>query len=228
VITVLLADDQELVRTGFRLILEAEPDIRVVGEADDGRQAVERTERLAPDVVLMDIRMPILDGIAATRAIAARATATKVIMLTTFELDEFVYGALTAGASGFLLKDVKAAHLADAIRTVHDGDALLAPAITRRLISQFVASQPVSDRAVAQLDALTPREREVLVMIARGLSNHEIASALVVSEATVKSHIGRIFTKLDARDRAQAVITAYETGLVLPRQPKSSACARQP
>jgi DNA-binding NarL/FixJ family response regulator len=228
VITVLLADEQELVRTGFRLILEAEPDIRVVGEADDGRQAVERTERLAPDVVLMDIRMPILDGIAATRAIAARATATKVIMLTTFELDEFVYGALTAGASGFLLKDVKAAHLADAIRTVHDGDALLAPAITRRLISQFVASQPVSDRAVAQLDALTPREREVLVMIARGLSNHEIASALVVSEATVKSHIGRIFTKLDARDRAQAVITAYETGLVLPRQPKSSACARQP
>lgn len=148
---------------------------------------------------------------------------TKVIMLTPFDLDEFVYSALTAGASGFLLKDVKAANLAEAIRTVHHGDALLAPAITRRLISQFVASRPISDHAVAQLDRLTAREREVLVMIARGLSNQEIASALVVSEATVKTHVGRIFTKLGARDRAQAVITAYETGLVMPRQPEARA-----
>jgi len=215
-ISVLITDDQELVRTGFRLILDAEPDLQVVGEAADGRQALERAARLNPDVVLMDIRMPVLDGIAATREIVARCPATRVIILTTFDLDELVYGALGAGASGFLLKDVRAAHLADAIRTVHHGDALLAPPITRRLIARFVASQPAPDAADDRLARLTSREREVLTMIARGLANTEIARTLVVSEATVKTHVGRIFTKLGARDRAQAVIAAYETGLVAP------------
>jgi DNA-binding NarL/FixJ family response regulator len=178
---------------------------------------VDLVEQVAPDVVLMDIRMPVLDGIAATRAIVERRPAPKVLMLTTFDLDEFVYGALAAGASGFLLKDVKAAHLADAIRTVHQGDALLAPAITRRLIARFVAAQPAapSHRATS-LDSLTAREREVLVMIARGMSNTEIATTLVVSGATVKTHVGRVFAKLDVRDRAQAVIAAYESGLVVP------------
>ena len=217
-ISVLIADDQDLVRTGFRFILDAEPDLRVVGEAADGRQAVERTAQLKPDVVLMDIRMPVLDGIAATREILASPFAPKVIMLTTFDVDEFVYGALTAGASGFLLKDVKAAQLADAIRTVHEGDALLAPAITRRLIGHFVASRPTDERTPDRLTELTAREREVLLMIARGLANTEIAQALVVSEATVKTHVGRVFLKLGTRDRAQAVIAAYESGLVTPGQ----------
>jgi DNA-binding NarL/FixJ family response regulator len=171
---------------------------------------------LNPDVVLMDIRMPVLDGIAATRTILSRPGAPKVIMLTTFDVDELVYGALTAGASGFLLKDVKAAHLADAIRTVHQGDALLAPAITRRLIGHFIANRPRDTRPPDRLTGLTAREREVLVMIARGLANNEIAQALVVSEATVKTHVGRVFTKLGTRDRAQAVIAAYESGLVTP------------
>ena len=217
-ISVLIADDQDLVRTGFRFILDAEPDLRVVGEAADGRQAVERTAQLKPDVVLMDIRMPVLDGIAATRETLASPFAPKVIMLTTFDVDEFVYGALTAGASGFLLKDVKAAQLADAIRTVHEGDALLAPAITRRLIGHFVASRPTDERTPDRLTELTAREREVLLMIARGLANTEIAQALVVSEATVKTHVGRVFLKLGTRDRAQAVIAAYESGLVTPGQ----------
>ena len=213
-ISVLIADDQDLVRTGFGLILDGEPDLRVVGTAADGRQAVEQSLALAPDVVLMDIRMPVFDGIAATREVLQRCPATRVIILTTFDLDEFVYGALTAGASGFLLKDVKAAQLADAVRTVHHGDALLAPAVTRRLISRFVASTPATvGDALAEL---TAREREVLVMIARGLSNAEIAGALVVSEATVKTHVGRIFAKVGARDRTQAVIAAYEAGLVTP------------
>jgi DNA-binding NarL/FixJ family response regulator len=216
-ISVLIADDQELVRTGFRLILDTEPDLTVVGEAADGRRAVELASRITPDVVLMDIRMPVLDGIAATRAILQRAPTPKVIMLTTFDVDEFVYGALAAGASGFLLKDVKAAQLIDAIRTVHQGDALLAPSITRRLIARFVAGQPAPHQHHPDiLDRLTAREREVLVMIARGLSNSEIAAALVVSEATVKTHVGRVFAKLDVRDRAQAVIAAYETGLITP------------
>jgi DNA-binding NarL/FixJ family response regulator len=217
VIRVLIADDQDLVRTGFRLILDSEPDMAVIGEAADGQQAWELASRLPVDVVLMDVRMPVLDGIAATRAILQRTPTPKVIMLTTFDLDEFVYGALAAGASGFLLKDVKAAQLADAIRTVHAGDALLAPAITRRLIARFVAAQPaVQPGATTGLDNLTAREREVLVMIARGLSNGEIAATLVVSEATVKTHVGHVFAKLDVRDRAQAVIAAYESGLVAP------------
>jgi DNA-binding NarL/FixJ family response regulator len=217
VISVLIADDQELVRTGFRLILDSEPDLMVIGEAADGQQAVDLARRLTPDVVLMDIRMPVLDGIAATRAVLERVPVSKVIILTTFDVDDFVYGALAAGASGFLLKDVKAAQLADAIRTVHHGDALLAPAVTRRLIARFVAARPASRQHGAdRLLGLTAREREVFVMIARGLSNSEIAAALVVSEATVKTHVGRIFAKLDVRDRAQAVIVAYETGLVVP------------
>ena len=215
-ISVLIADDQDLVRTGFRLILDTESDLTVVGEAADGRQAIERADRLSPDVVLMDIRMPNLDGIAATRAILAHPPAPKILMLTTFDLDELVYSSLTAGASGFLLKDVKAAQLADAIRTVHHGDALLAPAITRRLIARFVALQPAAQPTADRLAELTAREREVLTMIGRGLSNPEIASALVVSEATIKTHVGRIFSKLGARDRAQAVIAAYETGLIRP------------
>ncbi|HEY7007996.1 MAG TPA: response regulator transcription factor [Jatrophihabitantaceae bacterium] len=218
-ISVLVVDDQELVRTGFRLILDAEPDLHVAGEAADGRHAIDQATRLRPDVVLMDVRMPLLDGIAATRAILAQPPAPKIIMLTTFDVDEFVYGALSTGASGFLLKDVKAAHLADAIRTVHQGDALLAPAITRRLIARFVATQPPTQRRPDQLASLTAREREVLLMIARGLSNTEIAATLVVSETTIKTHIGRIFAKLGIRDRAQAVIAAYETGLVTPATP---------
>ena len=218
-IRVLIADDQDLVRTGFRLILEGEADLSVVGEASDGRQAVELARSLAPDVVLMDIRMPVLDGIAALRELLSGSpvgTAPKVLMLTTFDLDEYVYAALAAGASGFLLKDVKAQHLVDAIHTVRRGEALLAPSVTRRLISRFVAQQPAPPTSSKLIDALTAREREVLVMMARGLSNAEIASAFVVSEATVKTHVGRIFAKLDVRDRAQAVIAAYENGLVSP------------
>jgi DNA-binding NarL/FixJ family response regulator len=216
-IRVLIADDQELVRTGFRLILEGEADLSVVGEAADGRRAVELARQLEPDVVLMDIRMPLLDGIGALRKLSNRPPVPKVLMLTTFDLDEYVYAALAAGASGFLLKDVKAQHLVDAIHTVHRGEALLAPSVTRRLISRFVAQQPAPVATRNLLTALTGREREVLTMIARGLSNAEIAAAFVVSEATVKTHVGRIFAKLDVRDRAQAVIAAYENGLVSPR-----------
>jgi DNA-binding NarL/FixJ family response regulator len=199
------------------MIIEGEADLTVVGEASDGVAAVEQIGRLRPDVVLMDVRMPRLDGIEATRRITADATSEspKVLILTTFDLDEYVYAALTAGASGFLLKDVKADQLAEAIRVVNAGDALLAPAVTRRLVARFAATAPTRSPAPA-IDALTAREREVLVMIARGLSNLEIATTLVVTEATVKSHIGRIFAKLQARDRAQAVIAAYESGLVTP------------
>ena len=209
----LLADDQELVRTGFRLILSAEPDLEVVGEAGDGAEAVEAARRLAPDVVLMDVRMPKMDGIEATRRLGRIAPQPpRVLMLTTFDLDEYVYDALRAGASGFLLKDAPAAQLVDAIRIVAAGDALLAPSITRRLIAEFVRRpQPADTPALAEL---TPRELEVLKLIAEGLSNTEIASRLVVSEATVKTHVGRILAKLDLRDRVQAVILAYETGLV--------------
>jgi DNA-binding NarL/FixJ family response regulator len=216
VIRVLIADDQELVRTGFRLILQREPDLEVVGEAADGAEAVARARRLAPDVVLMDIRMPVLDGIAATRELGTGQPPVRVIILTTFDLDEYVFAALTAGASGFLLKDVKAVALADAIRTVAAGDALLAPSVTRRLVERFVAHQPVLVTASAAVAGLTDREREVLVMIARGLSNPDIAAALFVSPATVKTHVSRIFAKLDVRDRAQAVIAAYNAGLVVP------------
>ena len=213
-IRVLIADDQDLVRTGFRLILAGEPDLQVVGEAGDGAAAVQLSARLNPDVVLMDIRMPVLDGIAATRRILATDPETRIVILTTFDLDEYVYEALTAGASGFLLKDVKASTLADAIRTVHGGDALLAPSVTKRLVERFVSQQPTVAVVPSAVATLTDREREVLLLIARGLSNTDIAHGLFLSHATIKSHISRIFTKLDVRDRAQAVIAAYNAGLV--------------
>jgi len=212
VIRVVIADDQELVRTGFRVILNAEPDIEVVGEAGDGRQAVEAV-RTRCDVVLMDIRMPNLDGIEATRRIATRADAPRVLILTTFDLDEYVYEALRAGASGFLLKDAGADELLHGVRVVAAGDALLSPSITRRLIEDYARRPPRRERPEALAD-LTPRELEVLRLIARGHSNAEIAAALVVGDATVKTHVARIFAKLGLHDRAQAVIAAYESGLV--------------
>lgn len=212
-IRVLIADDQHLVRTGFRLILGAEPDLVVVAESADGREAVASAAASRPDVVLMDVQMPLLDGIAATREIVALNPPPRVLILTTFDLDEHVYGALEAGASGFLLKDVKADVLADAIRTVHRGDALLAPSVTRRLVRSFVASRHRSRTAAAPIGQLTEREQDVLRAIGRGLSNAEIAAALFVSEATVKSHVRHVFAKLGLRDRAQAVIAAYEAGL---------------
>ncbi|WP_229070376.1 response regulator transcription factor [Actinoplanes sp. DH11] len=211
---VLIVDDQELIRTGFRLILTARG-VTVAGEAADGVEAVEAVRRLRPDVVLMDIRMPGMDGLEATRQILARDPGCRVLMLTTFDLDKYVYTALAIGASGFLLKDVTADHLAGAVRLVGTGDALLAPSITRRLVQRFAGSgdPPVVHR---DLTALTPREREVLTLLGRGLSNTELAAELVLSEATVKTHVARIFAKLDLRDRAQAVVLAYETGLVTP------------
>jgi DNA-binding NarL/FixJ family response regulator len=216
-IRILIADDQDLVRTGFRLILQSEPDLDVVGEAADGAETVRLAAQLQPDIVLMDIRMPVLDGIAATRAVLnGHPTTTRVVILTTFDLDEYVFAALAAGASGFLLKDVKAAALADAIWTVHAGEALLAPSVTKRLIERFIAQQPKVSAAPSKVGGLTDREREVLVMIARGLSNDAVAAALFLSPATVKTHISRIFAKLDVRDRAQAVIAAYNAGLVKP------------
>jgi DNA-binding NarL/FixJ family response regulator len=214
VISVLVVDDQELVRTGFRLILDAEPDLHVAGEAADGRHAIDQATRLRPDVVLMDVRMPLLDGIAATRAILAQPPAPKIIMLTTFDVDEFVYGALSAGASGFLLKDVAAERLFDAVRVVAAGDALLDPSVTRRLVSEFARLRP---RRPPTLDELTPRETEVLRLLAEGLSNAEIAARLVVSDETVKTHVSRVLLKLNLRDRTQAVVAAYESGLVVPR-----------
>ncbi len=212
---VLIADDQELVRTGFRVILNAEPDIEVVGEAGDGREAIAAAAALRPDVVLMDIRMPNLDGIEATRRIAAGSASSRVLILTTFDLDEYVYEALRAGASGFLLKDAGADELLHAVRVVAGGDALLAPSITRRLIEDYAHRPPLRERPGA-LAELTPRELEVLRLIARGLSNADIARELVVGDATVKTHVARIFAKLDLHDRAQAVVLAYESGLVQP------------
>jgi DNA-binding NarL/FixJ family response regulator len=216
-LAVVIADDQALVRAGFRMILETDDRIRVVGEAADGEEAVTVVRRLRPDVVLMDIRMPVLDGLEATRRIlAGGAPGPRVIMLTTFDLDEYVYAAITAGASGFLLKDISPEQLLAAVRLVAAGDALLAPSITRRLIERFarpggpVAAQP------QELAVLTPREREVLLLIARGRSNAELAEALVLSEATVKTHVARILSKLGLRDRVQAVVLAYETGLITP------------
>jgi DNA-binding NarL/FixJ family response regulator len=210
--TVLLADDQALVRAGFALILNAESDIEVVGEAGDGAEAVERAGELQPDVVLMDVRMPVLDGIEATRRIASLAPATKVLMLTTFDLDEYVIEAFRAGASGFLLKTAPRDQLVAAVRTVQSGEALLAPISTRRLIEQF-AHEPEGSPA---LDALTARERDVLVLVARGLSNAEIAAELVVEPSTVKSHVASLLSKIDCRDRIQAVVFAYESGLIRP------------
>jgi DNA-binding NarL/FixJ family response regulator len=215
VIKVLVVDDQDLVRTGFRVILDAEPDLEVVGEAGDGDEAVRAVAALAPDVVVMDIRMPKVDGLAATRQITGMSESAKVLILTTFDLDEYVFEALRAGASGFLLKDAGAEELLTAVRVIAAGDALLAPSITRRLIEDYAKRPPAATRPDLTAD-LTPREIDVLTLIGRGLSNTEIAQELVVSDATVKTHIGRIFTKLDVRDRAQAVVYAYEGGLVQP------------
>jgi DNA-binding NarL/FixJ family response regulator len=216
VIRVLIADDQALVRGGFQAILVGHEDIEVVGEAEDGVAAVEMVERLQPDVVLMDIRMPGMDGIEATRRIVARAMPTRVLVLTTFDVDDYVYEAMKAGASGFLLKTAPARQLADAVRTVASGDALLAPAITRRLVEQFVRRPPPGHRIPPSFGELTERELDVLRLLARAKSNSEIAAQLVVSEATVKSHVNRIFGKLDLRDRAQAIVLAYESGLIEP------------
>jgi DNA-binding NarL/FixJ family response regulator len=216
-ITVLIADDQAMVREGFGALLGAQPDLLVVGDAADGAAAVRAARELQPDVVLMDVRMPVLDGLAATRQLLdRRPDAPKVIILTTFDLDDYVYAALRAGASGFLLKDAPAADLVQAVRIVAAGEALLAPSVTRRLIAEF-AARPAADRPrPTVLNALTPRETDVLRLIARGLSNQEIATELIVAEQTVKTHIGRILAKLGLRDRAQAVVLAYETGLVVP------------
>jgi DNA-binding NarL/FixJ family response regulator len=216
VITVLVADDQDMVRGGFRLILDAEPDIEVVAEASDGRQAVEMSRRHRPDIVLMDIRMPGLDGLEATRQLAADPQVrARVLVLTTFDTDSYVYEALHSGASGFLLKSSRPEQLVHTIRVVAAGDALLDPAITRRLITEFVRRPAVSKQPAA-VAALTEREREVLVELARGGSNAEIARRLFVSEATVKTHVARLLTKLQVRDRVQAVIYAYENGVVRP------------
>ncbi|MFF4486548.1 response regulator [Streptomyces sp. NPDC001544] len=212
---VLVVDDQTLIRTGFRLILTARG-IEVVGEAADGAEAVVAARELRPDVVLMDIRMPAMDGLEATRRILERAPECRVLILTTFDLDRYVYTALSLGASGFLLKDVTPEHLAAAVRLVDTGDALLAPAITRRLVERYAAEADRAPVVHADLAALTPREREVLTLLGRGLSNTELAAELTLSEATVKSHVARIFAKLGLRDRAQAVVLAYETGLVRP------------
>jgi DNA-binding NarL/FixJ family response regulator len=214
-VRVLIADDQELVRTGFRMILKAEPDIDVVGEAADGAEAVELARRLRADVVLMDIRMPVVDGLEATRRLLAASGDTRVLILTTFDLNEYVYEALRAGASGFLLKDAPAAQLVTAVRVVASGEALLAPSITRRLIAEFARRPPLDDKPERMQD-LTARELEVLRLVARGLSNAEIANELFVSDATVKTHVARILMKLDLRDRVQAVVAAYESGLVQP------------
>jgi DNA-binding NarL/FixJ family response regulator len=216
VIRVLVADDQALVRGGFRMILDAQKDIEVVDEAADGREALTKARELRPDVVLMDIRMPELDGLEATRSLLAGDVSSRVLILTTFDADEYVYEAMKAGASGFLLKDVRPEQLAEAVRTVAAGDALLAPAITRRLVEQFVRRPPPGTAKPPELEELTERELDVLVLVARGLSNSEIASALVLTEATVKTHLTHILSKLALRDRVQAVVLAYESGLVQP------------
>jgi DNA-binding NarL/FixJ family response regulator len=210
-IEVLIADDQRLVRAGFRVILDAEPDLQVVGEASDGAEAIELTRRLAPDVVLMDIRMPQVDGLTAARSLV-RETTTRVVILTTFDADEYVYEALRLGASGFLLKDAPPEQLVTAVRCAARGDALIDPAITKRLITAF--ARPVPSVQHEALASLTARELDVLRLVARGLSNNEIAAELVVEESTVKTHVARILMKLDVRDRVQAVVRAYETGFV--------------
>jgi DNA-binding NarL/FixJ family response regulator len=216
-IRVLIADDQAMVREGFSVLLGAQPGIEVVGEAVDGRDAVDKVTRLQPDVVLMDVRMPVLDGLQATRRILVAQDgepATRVLMLTTFDLDEYVYEALRAGASGFLLKTASAQALADAVRVVAAGDAMLAPSVTKRLLTNFARSGPTPEPT--RVEQLTPRETEILTLIARGLSNTEIAGHLVIAEQTVKTHVGRILTKLALRDRTQAAIYAYENRLVQP------------
>ncbi|MFI7639792.1 response regulator [Nonomuraea sp. NPDC049400] len=215
-IRVLIADDQGMVRTGFTVFLSGQPDIEVVGEAADGREAVERAAALSPDVVLMDVRMPVMNGLEATRELLSRKIGPKVLILTTFDLDDYVYEALRAGASGFLLKDASAAQLVEAVRVVAAGEALIAPAITKRLIHEFAklgGARPVAGRRLA---TLTERETEVLTLVAQALSNQEIAEKLSVVEQTVKTHVGRVLMKLGLRDRAQAIVFAYETGLVRP------------
>jgi DNA-binding NarL/FixJ family response regulator len=214
-ITIALADDQELLRMGFRMVLESQPDMVVAGEASDGAQAVALVARKRPDVVLMDVRMPGTDGIEATRAIVASGASSRIIILTTFDLDEYAHAALRAGASGFLLKDAQPADLLSAIRAVASGDAVVAPSTTRRLLQTFAERLPVP-RAQPVAHLLTPREHEVLLAVARGLSNAEIAAELVLAEATVKTHVGRILAKLELRDRVQLVVFAYDNGLVAP------------
>jgi DNA-binding NarL/FixJ family response regulator len=221
-VRVLIADDQALVRAGFRRLLESEPDIEVVGEAGDGLEAIEIARRRTTDVVLMDIRMPRLDGLEATRRLLARDGRTRVVILTTFDLDEYIFDAIRAGASGFLLKDAPPDQLVAAIHTVAAGEALLGPTVTRRLIQEF-ARAPAPRSSVPALGELTPRELEVLRLLARGLSNAEIAARLVLGEATIKTHVGHVLMKLDLRDRVQAVVLAYETGLVQPGDDAVSA-----
>jgi DNA-binding NarL/FixJ family response regulator len=220
VIRILLADDQALIRSGIRALLEAEDDIEVVAEAADGRQAVELAAEHRPDIALVDIQMPVLDGLGATRQIVAdaRLDGVRVVILTNFGLDEYIFAALRAGASGFLLKDTQPADLLQALRVIMRGDALLSPAVTRRLISEFVA-RPPDALAAAGMETLTGREREVVALVAHGLSNDEIAGALVLSPATAKTHVSRAMLKLGARDRAQLVVFAYQAGLVTPRSP---------
>jgi len=213
-IRVLICDDQPLVRAGFRTILGSKGDIEVVGEAENGADAVTLAERRRPDVILMDIRMPVLDGVEATRRLVAAGTSARILVLTTFDLDEYVHAAIRAGASGFLLKDVTPAKLLEAIRIVAGGDALLAPSVTRRLLERFATTLPPGEDSSDALAELTSRETEVLRLLAGGMSNAEIASELVVSEATVKTHISSVLRKLGLRDRVQAVIVAYESGLV--------------
>jgi DNA-binding NarL/FixJ family response regulator len=215
VIRVLLVDDQELMRMGFRMVLGAQPDIDVVGEAADGLDAVQLADQLRPDVVLMDVRMPVLDGVEATKRITEAGT-SKVLVMTTFDMDEYALSALRNGASGFLLKDTPPNDLVSALRAVASGDAVVSPSVTKRLLSRFLGEGGGELRDAAVLDVLTEREREVLVLIAKGLSNTEIARKLFLSEATVKTHVGRILAKLEIRDRVQAVVLAYETGLVRP------------
>lgn len=214
-IRVLIVDDQALVRAGFRMILEAQPDIQVVGEAEDGHKAIDAVRSLRPDVVLMDVRMPGLDGIEATRRLTAAGTAARIVILTTYDLDEYVFDALSAGATGFLLKHVPPEELVHGVRVAAAGDSLLAPSVTRRLIEEF-ARQRTPVRASKELDSLTDRERDVLRLLARGMSNPEIAAELHVGEATVKTHVAHVLDKLELRDRVQAVIYAYEVGLVKP------------
>jgi len=217
-VRIIVADDHHVVRTGFAALLDTQPDFTVVGTACDGTEAVRICRELSPDVALMDVRMPVMDGIEATRQLAG-PSGPRILILTTFDLDHYVYDALCAGASGFLLKDVTAERLFDAVRVIAAGEALLAPAVTRRLISEFTRLRPKPDGAppTACLATLTPRETQVLRLVAEGLSNTEIAARLVVTEETVKTHVSRMLSKLGLRDRTQAVVTAYETGLVVPR-----------
>jgi DNA-binding NarL/FixJ family response regulator len=223
---VLIADDQALVRSGFRLVVETRPDLDVIGEAENGEQAVALARELDPDVILMDIRMPGLDGIEATRQIVASGSAARILVLTTFDFDEYVYAAIRAGASGFLLKDVRPTDLVDAIRLVANGNALLGPTVTRRLLERFADSRhDDGEQTSAAIDSLTEREQEILRLLARGLSNAELAEKLVVSETTVKTHVSNVLRKLGVRDRVQAVIAAYDAGLVRPQagpQPSAS------